>query len=179
MGAMFAGSECVVEKIRAKHDIYNAGERRCAQCAASPSPPPLHAAFRQGSEGLDRGALGGAELRWPLHHRKWHSYKRWIRSFHSLWACSRNARNVSCSAPACRSAILGSTPFIKRCQSCMLVCNAFHSGWTDMRILRAGDWWCVVRSICGVLHGRCAGGAGGPTGGMRRLRHLCCLLHRH
>lgn len=97
MGAMFAGSECVVEKIRAKHDIYNAGERRCAQCAASPSPPPRHAAFRQGSEGLDRGALGGAELRWPLHHRKWHSYKRWIRSFHSLWACSRNARNVSCA----------------------------------------------------------------------------------
>ena len=24
MGALFAGSECVIEKARAKHDIYNA-----------------------------------------------------------------------------------------------------------------------------------------------------------
>lgn len=29
MGAMFAGSECVVEKIRAKHDIYNSGYAGC------------------------------------------------------------------------------------------------------------------------------------------------------
>mmetsp|Transcript_10144 Transcript_10144/g.30425 ORF Transcript_10144/g.30425 Transcript_10144/m.30425 type:complete len:191 (+) Transcript_10144:366-938(+) len=29
MGAMFAGSECVVEKMRAKHDIYNAAYAGC------------------------------------------------------------------------------------------------------------------------------------------------------
>ena len=42
MGAMFAGSECVVEKIRAKHDIYNAGgcSRRHSAGDATVLPPP-------------------------------------------------------------------------------------------------------------------------------------------
>lgn len=30
MGAMFAGSECVIEKVRAKHDIYNSVYAGCA-----------------------------------------------------------------------------------------------------------------------------------------------------
>lgn len=30
MGALFAGSECVVEKARAKHDIYNSVYAGCA-----------------------------------------------------------------------------------------------------------------------------------------------------
>ena len=30
MGALFAGSECVVEKMRAKHDIYNSIYAGCA-----------------------------------------------------------------------------------------------------------------------------------------------------
>jgi import inner membrane translocase subunit TIM22 len=30
MGALFAGSECVIEKARAKHDIYNAVYAGCA-----------------------------------------------------------------------------------------------------------------------------------------------------
>ena len=29
MGAMFAGSECVIEKIRAKHDMYNSVYAGC------------------------------------------------------------------------------------------------------------------------------------------------------
>ena len=29
MGAMFAGSECVIEKMRAKHDIYNSVYAGC------------------------------------------------------------------------------------------------------------------------------------------------------
>ena len=34
MGAMFAGAECVIEKARAKHDIYNAVGAGCAAGAA-------------------------------------------------------------------------------------------------------------------------------------------------
>lgn len=30
MGALFAGSECVVEKMRAKHDMYNSVYAGCA-----------------------------------------------------------------------------------------------------------------------------------------------------
>lgn len=34
MGFMFAGSECVIEKVRAKHDIYNSVGAGCAAGAA-------------------------------------------------------------------------------------------------------------------------------------------------
>ena len=30
MGALFAGSECIIEKVRAKHDIYNSVYAGCA-----------------------------------------------------------------------------------------------------------------------------------------------------
>ncbi len=34
MGLLFAGSECVIEKVRAKHDIYNSVGAGCAAGAA-------------------------------------------------------------------------------------------------------------------------------------------------
>ena len=46
------GSECVVEKIRAKHDIYNAGN--AATLIALHATPSLHAVFWWSSEGFDR-----------------------------------------------------------------------------------------------------------------------------
>ena len=44
MGAMFAGSECVIEKMRAKHDIYNSVGAGCfagAVLASSGGPKAM------------------------------------------------------------------------------------------------------------------------------------------